>query len=190
MITFYVYGLDQFVVGDYSRDHSENLANLYEVSEDYLNFYAPSGIVFHKGIEQTSWNVIVKVTAPKKYKVFEKSVADYVFKTLSLFAIHISAEFEYFEEDSRYEKVNSKFPRFIEPDHIHQEFEEDDDDFEWEEVEEEHHHHHHDEDCDCHHHHHEEDEEIDINNEEEIFLGNAFEGFEEKLEAKEKELKK
>ena len=171
MITVYVYGLDQFVVGDYSRDHTENIANLFEIETDLLNFYAPSGIMFHKGVEQTSWNVIVVVKAPKKYKVFEKEVSEYFFRTMSLFSIHIVIEFEYYEEDSRYERLNTKYPRYIKEENVKSSSSfEDYDDFNLDDEEENS----------------TDDEELDINNEEDIYLGNAFENFEEKLAEKEK----
>ena len=53
MINIYVYGLDQFVVGDISRELTSSLAKLYEVEEDEINFVAPHDMVFHKGVEQT-----------------------------------------------------------------------------------------------------------------------------------------
>ena len=66
MITVTIYGLDQFVVGRLSREMTPNLAKLYELSEDEILFVAPQNMVFHKGVEQTSWNVLIHVNAPKK----------------------------------------------------------------------------------------------------------------------------
>ena len=64
MITITIYGLDQFVVGRLSREMTPNLAKLYELSEDEILFVAPENMVFHKGVEQTSWNIIIHVHAP------------------------------------------------------------------------------------------------------------------------------
>ena len=47
MITIEIYGLDQFVVGQLSKDMTHNLADLYEVSEDDINFIAPNNMVFY-----------------------------------------------------------------------------------------------------------------------------------------------
>ena len=58
MITITIYGLDQFVVGRLSREMTPNLAKLYELSEDEILFVAPENMVFHNGVEQTSWNII------------------------------------------------------------------------------------------------------------------------------------
>ena len=40
MITIIVYGLDQFVVGQLSRELGPNLAKLYEVKEEEVIFVA------------------------------------------------------------------------------------------------------------------------------------------------------
>ena len=66
MITVFIYGLDQFVVGRLSREMTPNLAKLYEVSEDEIIFVAPENMVFHKGVEQTSWNIIIMFTLLKR----------------------------------------------------------------------------------------------------------------------------
>ncbi|MCH3908891.1 MAG: hypothetical protein LKE31_00730 [Bacilli bacterium] len=113
MITISVLGLDQYVVGHYSKEHTANLANLYETDEEAVNFYAPNSMVFHNGVEQTSWNTIVIVKAPHRCEAVESKVADYIIKTLSEFTINLEVEFEYFEEGHHYEHVNSSYPRFI-----------------------------------------------------------------------------
>ncbi len=178
MITIHILGLDQYVVGHYSKENTANLAQLYESDPELLNFHAPNTMVFHEGVEQTSWNTIVIVRAPKKYKVVEAQVADYLLKTLNEFSMNLEIEFEYFEEDSRYEYINGKYPRYIGEDNVHvHEF-----NFDGEEGEEVPLEHIHDHD-----HAHEEEEEedsldgIDITDPDQIYLGNAFEGFEERL---------
>ncbi len=174
MITIQILGLDQFVVGHYSKDHTENIANLLEVDEEEVNFYAPNSMVFHKGVEQTSWNTIVNVLCPHRFESFEKALSDYLLRTLCEFSIHLTIVFTYYHDHSEYVYLNDKYPRYLKGENIKEaevSFEfgmpdmgEDDDD----EADEHEH---------CEHHHHEEEEE-------EVFLGNAFEGFEEDLEKK------
>src|SRR5574344_1431452 len=113
MITICILGLDQYVVAHYSKDQTKNLANLLETSEDDGNFYAPESMVFHAGVEQTSWNTIVIVKAPTRFSQLEAKLADYLIKTLSEFTINLEVEFEYFEEGRHYEHIYSSYPRFI-----------------------------------------------------------------------------
>ena len=61
MIYIKVVGLDQFIVGRISREYTDKIANLYEVSSDDVNFVSPNCMIFHKGVEQTSWHVLVNV---------------------------------------------------------------------------------------------------------------------------------
>ena len=178
MITISVLGLDQFVVGHYSKVHTGNIAQLLEADEDLVNFYAPNSMVFHKGVEQTSWNTIVIVRAPSKYQAFEKDLADYLLKTLSDFSINIELTFQYFEEGRRYEKINHEYPRYIAESNLDKgeedvpfEFGEEPDEMEGDVT------------CDCGHDHHHHDEE-------EVFTGNAFEGFEEAMAEAEKKRSK
>jgi hypothetical protein len=168
MITISVLGLDQYVVGHYSKDHTANVANLLETDEDSINFFAPESVVFHNGVEQTSWNTIVVVRAPQKYNVFEKKLAEYLLKTLSEFSINLEIQFEYFEEGRHYERLNPGYPRFIAEDNLVnpevegvEEAEEDEED---------------------------EDEpdprdraDLDINDENQLYLGDALQDFDKKI---------
>lgn len=116
LITFE--GLDPFVTGRYSREHLKNLANLFEASEDEISFFVPNGTIVHNGIEQTSWNIRVKVECPLRYHALEENVANYLLKTLKDFAIHIEVLFHYFDEAHSHKRVSSEYPLFIGHDEV------------------------------------------------------------------------
>ena len=118
MITVVIYGLDQFVVGRLSREMTPNLAKLYELSEDEILFVAPQNMVFHKGVEQTSWNIIIHVHAPKKVSVLQDQVAKLILESIGEVAINKLLEFYYYSEDNRYSKLNEAYPRFIAADNL------------------------------------------------------------------------
>ena len=118
MITITIYGLDQFVVGRLSREMTPNLAKLYELSEDEILFVAPENMVFHNGVEQTSWNIIIHVHAPKKVSVLQDQVAKLILETIGDVAINKILEFYYYSEDNRYTKLNESYPRFIAADNL------------------------------------------------------------------------
>ena len=165
-----MYGLDQYTVGHYSKDHTKNLANLLEVKEDDVSFYAPEAYVFHNGVEQTSWNAIIKVNAPESCEANEASVAKYLLETLKEFSINLQVEFYYYHKHHHYEHINKEYPRFIEEDNIvnveEEDYEEGDELYEgniFENFEEklaeaaklrEENHKDHDHECDCGHDHH------------------------------------
>ena len=118
MITVTIYGLDQFVVGRLSREMTPNLAKLYETSEDEILFVAPENMVFHKGVEQTSWNIIIHVNTPIRTKIVEKQVATFILESIGDVAINKVVEFYYYSEDNRYSKLNESYPRFIAADNL------------------------------------------------------------------------
>lgn len=118
MITITIYGLDQYTVGHYSKDHTTNLASLFETEEDDISFIAPENYVFHKGVEQTSWDTIVRVHAPCRFRVLEEKVADYILRTLKEFTINVTVEFDYYEIENRYTYNNKEYPRFIREDNV------------------------------------------------------------------------
>lgn len=113
MITITIYGLDQFVVGNLSRELTPLIAKLYEVDEDEVNFIAPNAMMFHKGVEQTSWNILILVDAPKKVSVLQDHMAELMLLGIGDVAIHVTVEFKYYSEDDRYTKINPDYPRYI-----------------------------------------------------------------------------
>ena len=113
MITVTFYGLDQFVVGNLSRELTPLVAKLYEVDEDEVIFIAPEAMVFHKGTEQTSWNILIHVHAPKKVQVLQDQMSQLMLHGIGEVAIHVSVEFYYYSQDDRYQKINPDYPRFI-----------------------------------------------------------------------------
>ena len=118
MITIVIYGLDQFVVGRLSREMTPNIAKLYELSEDEILFVAPNDMVFHKGVEQTSWNIIIHVHAPKRTAILQDQIAKLILESIGDVAINKILEFYYYSEDNRYSKINEAYPRFISADNL------------------------------------------------------------------------
>ena len=118
MITLTVYGLDPYVVGRLSQEMTPNLAQLYEVSEDEINFVAPTNMVFHKGVDQTSWNTIIRVNLPKKLLVLQDQAAEIIMQMVQGPTINVAVEFYYYSQDNRYEKLNNEYPRFITDDNL------------------------------------------------------------------------
>ncbi len=159
MITIRIYGLDSYAVGHYSKDHTENLAQLFETKEENICFVASDEFVFHKGVEQTSWQALVTVIAPEKYEPLEDKIATYLLKTLTEFSIHVQVVFEYFHGHHEHEFTNRDYPRFIKEENLVnvEEDEEDDELYEGnifegmeKKLEEAYSGHHHcDDECDC-----------------------------------------
>ena len=118
MIIISIYGLDQFVVGRLSRELSENLADMYETSEDNFTFIANDDTVFHKGVEQTSWDTYVTVKANSRYSIIEDIVANFLLTQLSFYSINVTISFEYDDGAHTHQRINKEYPRFITDENI------------------------------------------------------------------------
>ena len=101
------------MVGQISRDLTPLVAKLYEVTEEDVVFIAPEAMVFHKGTEQTSWNILIKVNAPKKVSVLQDQMAQLMMHGIGEVAIHVTVQFEYYSQDDRYQQINDSYPRFL-----------------------------------------------------------------------------
>ena len=113
MITIIVLGIDPYLLRDLSRDLTKPLSSLCEVSEDDIDFYAPEGLLVHKGVEQNTWNVKVRVVAPRKVQVLQKQIAKTIAEFLSHAVIHITIVFSYYLSDEREVFINKEYPLYM-----------------------------------------------------------------------------
>lgn len=114
MISVFVYGLDQFLVGDLSASMGKDLAKVYEVDEDDVNFVAPNSMVFHNHAEQTSWRVIVEVNVPKKLEVLQEQAQRVIIHHIKQIAIHVEIIFKYYLSDHHHLEINDDYPLYLE----------------------------------------------------------------------------
>ncbi len=135
MIDVSFIGLDQFIVADISKQITPTLAKVYKVDEDDINFIAPNNFYFHNGVEQTSWNTLVRVTAPHQFEFLEREVAEVIDKGIGENAIHVTIEFNYYEEGHHYERIDENYPRYMDEKNM-VELESEDEDEEGEESDE------------------------------------------------------
>lgn len=154
MITVSIIGVDPFMVRQISKAMTSKIAALYEVQIDDVNFYAPECLYIHNGVEQNTWNVLVKVNAPLKVKVLEEKAVRVIREYMLDACVNLAIEFYYYSQDNRYEFINPTHPRFMTEENT-VDFIEDD-----EVIEEDY-----------------EDEESG----EEPYLGNIFEDFDKKM---------
>ena len=160
MITIEVIGMNHYMLADYSHMHTKGIANIFETKESEIFFHSGDLRLYHDGVDQTSWHTLIKVHAPRKYEAFEAVAAKYLLESFTDYILNAHVEFYYFDEKHSYEKLNNEYAQF----------------FPREEVDEE------DEDYDG-----EENEDF---SDEELFEGNAFAGFEDKLKEQEKKKNK
>ena len=114
MVLIKVYGLDQYIVGNYSKEHTKKIADLLECKEDEINFMSPSNMIFHKGVEQTSWHATIEIVLEEKYHALQLNLTKYLIETFKLFSINLHIVFNYYNPHHYFEHINKEYPLYIE----------------------------------------------------------------------------
>lgn len=113
MIILTLKGADVYLAGEIERAIIPGLSKIYRVSENELIVHATDGYLYHDGMDQTSFNLLVKVECAEKYENFENDSANYILKVMSNYAVHTRVYFTYFKNDSMYERINEEYPLFV-----------------------------------------------------------------------------
>ena len=69
--------------------------------------------MFFKGHEQTSFNLVIKVECPIKYKQFEEKIAELLLEETKNYSVHTRLLFTYYQESNYYERINENYPEYI-----------------------------------------------------------------------------
>ena len=113
MITITILGIDPYLLRQISKAATKKLANLYECKEDDIDFFAPEGLLVHNGVEQNTWNFIVRVHAPLKVKVLENEVSEVIHTFIKDACVNMTIEFYYYSQDNFHQYFSSNHPRFM-----------------------------------------------------------------------------
>lgn len=157
MIVVKLLGIDQYQAGELVRDIHSSVAEILETDPTNVVFYAPDSFIYYKGVDQTSYQLDVEIQLPMKYHPLEERINDCLVKLLKESHVHIRVLFDYFEEEHEHLYIDEEYPRFMTEDNMAH--------FEYEENDHNHH----------------------KNEKEDIFLGNAFAEYEERVKEKEQE---
>ena len=118
MVNVFIYGLDQFVVGELSSELTKNLAKVMEIDEDEINFIAPHDMVFHKGVEQTSWRVLVEIKLPQTFEKIQNQIRQVIVHYVSEVSVHVEVLFYYFAMSEHYQYINEEYDPYLTEDEV------------------------------------------------------------------------
>lgn len=146
MITIITYGIDPYSLRQLSTDLTPSLSNLLEVKDDDINFYATEGLMVHMGVEQNTWNILIRIVLPRKLQIFQKEVSSLLINYYKKISIHMNIIFSYYLSDEIETYINKEYPLYLNEDNVVEE------DFE------------------------------EIEGDDDIYTGDAFESIKDKLE--------
>ena len=160
MINVNFYGVDPYLLRGVSKDLTEKIANLCEVKKEDVLFMSSDGLLCNDGVEQDDWYALIYVDLPSQLEPLEKKFVDLLKNHLDKVTLHFEVIFRYYHLHSRYLSINKDYPIFVtERNSVYTEIDESSSYETSGESGHEHHEH----------------------SDEEIYIGNAFEGFEEKI---------
>jgi hypothetical protein len=113
VITITILGIDPYLLRQISANCTDKLADIYECKVDDIDFFAPEGLLVHNGVEQNTWNLLIRVHAPLKVKVMEDQAVKILHQFIKEACVNMSIEFYYYSQDSRYEFLSDDHPRFM-----------------------------------------------------------------------------
>ncbi len=113
MINVTLIGQDIYLASEIEKGMLSQLAKLYEVDEDEIIVSAHESFLYHGGVEQTSYHLLVRVEAEHKYCSLEKNVAKFLLKYLENYSVHVRVYFLYFESNHLYERINEDYPLYL-----------------------------------------------------------------------------
>ena len=70
MINITFYGIDPYMLRGLSKDLTEKVANLCEVSKEDILFMSSDGLLCFNGVEQDDWYALIYVDMPHELEVF------------------------------------------------------------------------------------------------------------------------
>lgn len=106
-------GLDMFLVGELTKEIHSIIAASYGLDDEDVIFQASDSFLFHKGVDQTSFNLLVEIVAPEDYVDSEEMVASILMESSKNYSVHVRILFSYYDPTHYYERVNKDYPEYI-----------------------------------------------------------------------------
>lgn len=115
MITIKLFGMDSYEAIKYTKKLTIKLAELYDVSENEIEFFATDGFIIHNGFEQTNFRLDVEIEAPEQFEELENEVKDAICDFLrdENVAVHFRFLFTYFNPSHEYVLIDDSYPLYM-----------------------------------------------------------------------------
>ena len=141
MVNVVLKGVDEFLGGEIEETISSKIAEILHINIDEVIFTCFNSMIFHKGVDQTSYHMIVTFELNSKFRNYEKQLADFMLSAGKNYAVHCLVNFYYFEKEA-YSRIDENYPLFIDKSNevvvnensYDEEYEDDDENYSEEEV--------------------------------------------------------
>ena len=112
MINIVLKGVDEFLGSHVDEVVSPQVAKILNVSSDEVVVTCLHSIIYHNGVDQTSYHMIVNVELEEKYRSEEEKLAEYILSVSKNFAVHCQVSFSY-SNGKVYSRIDEEYPLFV-----------------------------------------------------------------------------
>lgn len=113
MINILISGMDIYFAGELDKLVHKKVASIYRISEDDLLLTANDSFVYHNGVEQTSFQLLIKVEAPQEFKKHQEEIQEYLLEATKQYAVHSTIYFVYYDGENCYKRIDPEYPLFL-----------------------------------------------------------------------------
>lgn len=111
MINIVLKGVDEFLGADVEKVLLPKVAKVLQVSMDEVLLTCMHSMIYHGGLDQTSFHMIVTFEMEEKYRKFEKELIKCVFEVSKNFSVHSHVNFLYLTPTSS--NIDEEYPLYV-----------------------------------------------------------------------------
>lgn len=113
MIIVSLLGADRYMAIEKTKALQEEMAKIYGVDKEELEFFAPESFIIHGGMEQTFYHLNIRIEAPYEMQDHEESVLSFLKDSFKDMAVHLRILFTYFDPDHEYVLLDPDYPKYM-----------------------------------------------------------------------------
>lgn len=112
MIDILLKGVDEFLGAQVETQLTPAIAGICHVGNDEVMVTCLHSMIYHGGVDQTSFHMIIQVEAEERFRQFEKELAEYLLKASKEFSVHCRLNFRY-TDGGAYQRIDPDYPPFV-----------------------------------------------------------------------------
>lgn len=112
MINILLKGVDEFLGAHVEKALVPAVAKVLKIKEDEIFVTCLHSMIYHQGVDQTSFHMIVTFEMTRQYKKSELELVELVLNLSKNFSVHAHVNFNYLSQDF-YSRIDEKYPLFV-----------------------------------------------------------------------------
>lgn len=111
MINIVLKGVDEFLGAEVEKDFAPQVSKILHVSPDDVVVTCLHSMIFHGGVDQTSFHMIVTFEMEDEYKKYEEELVEFILSASKNFSVHAHVNFFYLSDTKS--RIDNDYPLFV-----------------------------------------------------------------------------